>query len=618
MKPGNLQYRKNGILAFFIIGGLILLINILKLQLFTPVYKKQAVKNAIKKEIITPVRGSIYDRNGKLLVGNQRSYDLMVIPREVKNLDTAALALYTETDFDYLVLRLKKAKRYSLRRPSILVKSIEKESGMKLLERIHQFPGIYLEERTSRHYPIPIAANVLGYIGSVPRSIIRKKPYYVKTDDIGITGVEQTYEDTLRGQKGERYIHRDKHGKFQGSYEDGKNDIKAIAGKDLHLTLDADLQLYAEQLMNNKKGAVVAIEPSTGEILSLVSSPTYDPNLLIGRKRSKNFATLKTDSVLKPLMDRSLTGQYPPGSTFKLVNALIGLQEGAISSNTSFPCSHGWRFSPRLKIGCHSHRSPLNLNQSIAQSCNAYYCYTFQRVIDKNDETKINYQKWRKYVTSFGLGGYLNNDLHTGRKGKVPTLDYYNRQYRNSWKAPTVISLAIGQDALLVTPIQMANMCAAIANRGHFYTPHILSKIKGEPITNPQFTVPKKIDIEKRHFETVINGMQEVIEGKKGTAKNARVPGIEVCGKTGTAENFTKIDGKRVQLKDHSIFIAFAPKDNPKIALAVYVENAGWGSSFGSPIASLLIEKYLTDSVQRVDLEKKIMDANIIEQDDRY
>lgn len=614
MKKGNLQSRKNGVLITFILGGLILLINILKLQLFTPSYKKLAEKNVVRKEIIYPVRGSIYDRNGELLVGNQRSYDLMVIPRMVKNLDTNALAEYTETPLEYLRYKLKRAKRYSPFLPSALVKSIEKESGMRLLERIHQFPGIYLEERTARHYPLPIAANVLGYIGQVSPATIKKKPYYHRNDNIGITGVEKTYEDTLRGEKGYKYINKDVHSRSKGSYENGKNDLLSIPGKDLKLTLDANLQQYAEKLMQNKKGAIVAIEPSSGEILTLVSSPTYDPNLLIGRRRSKNYALLEKDT-LTPLYDRSLVGQYPPGSTFKLVNALIGLQEGAITPSTSFPCSHGWRFSPKLKVGCHSHRSPLSLKQSIAQSCNAYYCYTFQRLIDKNNNTKINYQKWADYVTSFGLGNFLNNDLHTGKRGLVPGVKYNDSRYPFSWKAPTVISLSIGQDALLVTPIQMANMCAAIANRGFFYTPHILSEINNTPIQIEKFTKPKKIDIDKRHFNTVIEGMFEVVNGKKGTAKNAKVKGIDICGKTGTAENFKIKNGKRVQLKDHSIFIAFAPKDDPKIALAVYVENAGWGSSYGSPIASLLIEEYLNGSVSRPELEKKMIEANLLDED---
>ena len=615
MKKGNLQSRRAGVLITFILGGIILLVNIFKLQLFTPAYKKLAEKNVVRKESIHSVRGSIYDRNGKLLVGNQRSYDLMVIPKNVKNLDTVALAEYTDTPLEYLRYKLKRAKRYSRILPSALVKNIEKESGMRLLERIHQFPGIYLEERTARHYPIPIAANVLGYIGRVSPTVISKKPFYDRNDNIGITGVEKTYEDTLRGEKGYRYINKDVHSREKGSYEDGKNDLASIPGKDLTLTLDADLQLYAEQLMQNKKGAIVAIEPSSGEILTLVSSPTYDPNLLIGRRRSKNYSILEKDT-LTPLYDRSLVGLYPPGSTFKLVNALIGLQEGVISTSTAFPCNHGWRFSPKLKVGCHAHRSPLNLKQSIAQSCNAYYCYTFQRLIDKNNNTRVNYEKWTEYVESFGLGNYLNNDLHTGKRGLVPDTKFYDARYPFSWKAPTVISLSIGQDALLVTPIQMANMCAAIANRGHFYTPHILAEVNNKPIQIENFTTPKKINIDKRHFETVINGMQEVVEGKKGTATNAKIDGIEICGKTGTAENFTRDkDGKRIQLKDHSIFIAFAPKDDPKIALAVYVENAGWGSSYGSPIASLLIEKYINGEITRPKLEEKIIEANLL--DDR-
>jgi len=614
LKKGNLQSRKNGVLITFILGGIILLINLFKLQLFTPAYKKLADNNVIRKEIVYPVRGSIYDRNGTLLVGNQRSYDLMVIPKMVKNLDTLALSKFTDTPLEYLRYKLKRAKRYSTHIPSTLVKSIEKESGMRLLERIHQFPGIYLEERTARHYPLPIAANVLGYIGQVPPSIIKKKPFYHRNDNIGITGVEKTYEDTLRGKKGIQLVNKDSRSRSKGAYENGKHDLKSTPGKDLTLTLDAKLQLYAEKLMQNKKGAIVAIEPTSGEILALVSSPTYDPNLLIGRRRSKNYALLAKDT-LTPLYDRSLVGLYPPGSTFKLVNALIGLQEEVISTNTTFPCNHGWRFSSKLKVGCHSHRSPLNLNQSIAQSCNAYYCYTFQRLIDQNNNTRVNYQRWTEYVESFGLGNFLNNDLHTGKRGKVPSVKYNDSRYPFSWKAPTVISLSIGQDALLVTPIQMANMCAAIANRGHFYTPHILSKVNKKPIEIEKFVTPKKIDIDKRHFETVIKGMYEVVNGKKGTAKNAKIDGIAICGKTGTAENFKIIDGKRVQLKDHSIFIAFAPKDNPKIALAVYVENAGWGSSYGSPIASLLIEEYINGTITRPELEQKIMEANLVDED---
>jgi len=481
LKKGNLQSRKNGVLITFILGGIILLINLFKLQLFTPAYKKLADNNVIRKEIVYPVRGSIYDRNGTLLVGNQRSYDLMVIPKMVKNLDTLALSKFTDTPLEYLRYKLKRAKRYSTHIPSTLVKSIEKESGMRLLERIHQFPGIYLEERTARHYPLPIAANVLGYIGQVPPSIIKKKPFYHRNDNIGITGVEKTYEDTLRGKKGIQLVNKDSRSRSKGAYENGKHDLKSTPGKDLTLTLDAKLQLYAEKLMQNKKGAIVAIEPTSGEILALVSSPTYDPNLLIGRRRSKNYALLAKDT-LTPLYDRSLVGLYPPGSTFKLVNALIGLQEEVISTNTTFPCNHGWRFSSKLKVGCHSHRSPLNLNQSIAQSCNAYYCYTFQRLIDQNNNTRVNYQRWTEYVESFGLGNFLNNDLHTGKRGKVPSVKYNDSRYPFSWKAPTVISLSIGQDALLVTPIQMANMCAAIANRGHFYTPHILSKVNKKPI----------------------------------------------------------------------------------------------------------------------------------------
>ncbi|MGB0427560.1 MAG: penicillin-binding protein 2, partial [Flavobacteriales bacterium] len=563
-------------------ASILLLVNMFQLQVLSPEYKDRAEKNVIKKETIYPARGSVYDRHGKLLVGNQRAYDLMVVPNLVEQLDTLLLAERSKTSIERLRKRLKQAKRYSRHLPSILVKGIEKETGMLLLESIHRFEGIYLEERTSRIYPIPIASNVLGYIGRVSPAKIKSDSYYHQNDNIGKTGIEKTFETYLRGKKGYQYVYKNVHNQTMGQYKDGEDDLETQSGANINLTLDSDLQQYAESLMQNKRGAVVAIEPKSGELLALVSSPTYDPNLMVGRQRSKHYGLLEQDSLI-PLFDRSLIGQYPPGSTFKLVNALIALEEGVISPNTTFSCHHGWRYSPKLKVGCHAHRSPLALKQSIAQSCNAYYCSVFQRLIDRNNTTKTEFKTWETYVRSFGLGNYLNNDLHVGQPGHVPNVAYYDAKYPHLWKSPTVITLSIGQDALLTTPIQMANMCAAIANRGFFYTPHILKSVENHSEAGSKFKTKKEIDIKKRHFEAVIDGMQAVVEGKKGTAKNARLKGLSICGKTGTAENFKKINGEIVQLKDHSIFIAFAPKENPKIALAVYVENAGWGSSYASP-----------------------------------
>ena len=378
----------------------------------------------------------------------------------------------------------------------------------------------------------------------------------------------------------------------------------AVNGKDLELSIDIQLQEYAEQLMLNKKGAIVAIEPATGEILTLVSSPFYDPNLLIGRSRSPNFNRMYKDQD-KPLFDRSLLAEYPPGSTFKLLNALVGLQEEVIYSGTRFSCDEGWRFSAKLKVGCHAHRSPLNLVESITQSCNAYYCNTFRRIVEKYPTAAEGYDNWRNHILSFGLGNFLNNDLYNGRKGRVPSVEFYNKQYgERRWKAPTVISLAIGQDALVVSPIQMANMCAAIANRGYYYTPHIVRKIAGEFLNDSTYTIPKYTSVDKKHFTTVIDGMERVFTSKHGTAKTARLKGIEVCGKTGTAEN--------PHGEDHSIFIAFAPKKSPQIAIAVYVENGGWGSTWAAPIASLMIEKYLTGKVSNTKQEAFILNGNLM------
>ena len=603
------KYKDRRLFFYFLFGVsiLILLLRLVNIQIIDSSYKLSANNNVIKAVKLYPERGYIYDRNGTLLVSNQRAFDLMVIPRQVKKMDTLTFCRIIDIEKDYFDNQLKKATRYSRNRSSIFIKEVSKQTASKIQEQLYQFSGFYLQERTMREYPEKSAAHLLGYVSQVPDYILKKNDYYKKNDNYGMTGVENSYEKELRGTQGVKYVIRDVWNAPKGSFENGKYDSIAVNGKDLELTIDNELQKYAEQLMQNKKGSIVAIEPGTGEILALVSSPYYDPNLLIGRSRSPNFNRMYKDAN-KPLFDRSLLAEYPPGSTFKLLNALIGLQEDVIYSGTRFSCDMGWRFSPKLKIGCHAHDSPLNLTESIAQSCNAYYCNTFRRIIEKYNNAEKGYDNWRNHILSFGLGNFLNNDLYTGRKGRVPSVDFYNRQYgKKRWKAPTVISLAIGQDALVVSPIQMANMCAAIANRGYYFTPHVVRKIGGKALTDSTYTVAKQTSIDEKHFKTIIHGMEKVYTGKYGTAKTAQVKNIEICGKTGTAEN--------PHGEDHSIFIAFAPKDKPQIAIAVYIENGGWGSTWAAPIASLIIEKYLTGQVNNTEREHFILSGNLMDKE---
>ena len=600
------KYRNRRLFFYILFGAsiLVLLLRLINIQIIDSSYILSANNNVIKAVKLYPERGYIYDRNGTLLVSNQRAFDLMVIPRQVKKMDTLTFCRIIDIEKDYFNNQLKKATRYSRNRASIFIKEISKQTAAKIQEQLYEFSGFYLQERTMREYPEKSAAHLLGYVSQVPDYILKKNDYYKKNDNYGMTGVENSYEKELRGTQGVKYVIRDVWNTPKGSFQNGKYDSIAVNGKDLELTIENKLQKYAEQLMQNKKGSIVAIEPGTGEILALVSSPYYDPNLLIGRSRSPNFTRMYNDPN-KPLFDRSLLAEYPPGSTFKLLNALIGLQEDVIYSGTHFSCDMGWRFSPKLKIGCHAHNSPLNLTESIAQSCNAYYCNTFRRIIEKYNSAEEGYDNWRNHILSFGLGNFLNNDLYTGRKGRVPSVDFYNRQYgKKRWKAPTVISLAIGQDALVVSPIQMANMCAAIANRGNYFTPHIVRKIDGKAISDSTYTVAKHTSIDEKHFSTIIQGMEKVYTGHHGTAKTARVKNIEICGKTGTAEN--------PHGEDHSIFIAFAPKDKPQIAIAVYIENGGWGSTWAAPIASLMIEQYLTGQVNNTEREHFILSGNLM------
>jgi penicillin-binding protein 2 len=590
----------------FVIGGLfatvliIFLIRLFSIQVIDDSYKTSSENNVLRKEVDYPSRGLVFDRNNTLIVYNEAAYDLMITPNQLKELDTTLLCTILKMDTLDLLNRINKAKNYSNYKASVFMKQISVETYANLQEHLYLFPGFYARPRTLRKYPINAASHIVGYVGEVSKKTVKKFPYYGEGDYIGISGIEKAYEDYLRGEKGLKYKLKDVHNNIKGSLENGNFDKPSVAGTNLTSTIDIYLQKYGEMLMKNKRGSIVAIEPSTGEILCLVSSPNYNPNELVGRKRNKNYLRLNNDTLEKPLFNRASLAQYPPGSTFKLINALIGLQEKTLSPQTLFSCNNGFVYGDEKRtMKCHPHRSPLNLTESIATSCNAYYCNVYKDIIEKYPNTYDGYNNWRNHVMSFGLGNWLNNDLPTGQKGHVPSESYYDNIYgKKRWKALTNLSLSIGQDALLSTPIQMANMTAAIANRGYYYTPHIVKEIENDSI-DLRFKTKRLTTIDQKHFETIILGMKDVVEDTElGTSNNAKIDGIVICGKTGTAQN--------PHGEDHSIFIAFAPMENPKIALAVYVENGGWGSTWAVPIASLMIEQYLTGTISRSLLEEKI------------
>ena len=602
--------RKALLPSIIIIATLVITGKLFYLQILDDSYVKKSENNAIKIVYDYPERGYIYDRNGKLLVANQPSYDIMVVPREVKNLDTLELCnLLNISKIDF-IQKLEKAKVYSPRLPSIFLPQLNKAEYAAFQEKIRKFEGFYIQKRALRDYQVNVAANVFGYIAQVNDKIIESNPYYKSGDLMGMQGVEKTYEDILRGVKGVKYRQRDKFNKDIGSYKDGLYDTIAIQGSDITIGLDIELQQYGEELMQNKRGGIVAIEPSTGQILALVTAPSYDPSILVGRERSKNYTKLWKDTLAMPLYDRGLLAEYPPGSPFKILTGLIGLQEGVINEKTAFMCNHGFFYGRGAFMKCHD-SGAIQLHKAIYKSCNTYFANTFKLVIDKHGPKK-GVTVWSDHLKSFGLGNFMGYDLPAGRKGHVPTSNYYDRWYPNGgWRSTTIISNSIGQGEVLMTPIQLANMMATVANRGHYYTPHIIKKIEGHEI-DKKFTTKHETTIDKKHFEPVVNGLFDVYN--LGTAASLRTPDIEIAGKTGTAENFTKINGKRTQLTDHSVFVAFAPKENPKIALAVFVENGYWGGRYAGPIATLMIEKYIRgsrDSIKRKDLEKRMLEANL-------
>ncbi|MFC0603970.1 penicillin-binding protein 2 [Winogradskyella pulchriflava] len=600
--------RKLLLLTTVILVGLVFIARLFYLQLYGGYEYDIFEDSAIKKEYNYPKRGYVYDRNGKLLVANQPSYDVMVIPREVEPMDSLELNEFCnllKISKEEYNKKLERATNYSPRLPSPFVPQLSKTDYAVLQEKMRKFEGFYIQKRSLRSYQTTIGANVLGDIGEVNRRTIEKDPYYKLGDLIGKQGVEKSYEEILRGTKGIKFIQKDRFNKNIGPYKDGIYDTLPKPGKDITITIDSELQAYGELLMRHKRGGIVAIDPKSGEILAMVTGPSYNPNILVGRERSKNYTKLHYDTIAKPLFDRGLLAQYPPGSPFKVINALVGLQENVVEPNDKVSCRMGYYYGSRRLTGCHHHRSPVNMNDGIAQSCNAYFVTVYRKIIDKYKDAGEGMNNWANHVKSFGLGNYLGYDLQIGKRGRIPDGDYYDRAYGdNRWGSTYIVSNAIGQGEVEATPIQLANMAAAIGNRGYYYTPHIIKEIEGDTIPS-KYTTPNYTTIDKEHFEPVIQGMFDVYN--KGTASTLRIPGIEICGKTGTAENFVKIDSVKTQLTDHSIFVAFAPKDNPKIAIAVFVENGYWGSRFAGRMASLMIEKYIKGHITRKDMENWIL-----------
>ncbi len=595
--------------SIIVLIGITFIVRLSYLQIFSSPSNQILEDTAIKAIYDYPERGYIYDRTGKLLVANQPAYDVMVIPREVKPLDTLEFCSLLGIDKERFIDRLQKARVYSPRLPSVLVPQLSKEDYARLQEKMRKYEGFYIQKRSLRYYDTQSAANVLGYISEVNEQDLKKNPYYVQGELTGRTGIEKQYEELLRGRKGVKYIQKDRFNRDIGPYKNGTLDTLPEQGTEIEISLDKDLQEYGERLMVGKRGGIVAIEPATGEVLTLISGPTYDPALLVGRERSKNYSKLHYDTISKPTWDRAILAEPSPGSPFKTLNALVALQEGVIKPETTFRCYNGF-YVGNVKRGCHCGGGVRNMNSGIYESCNAYFAGTFRKIYDKYATTDEGMDVWEKHIKSFGLGNYLGYDLPTGRPGRIPSKTYYDNVYGdNRWSSSFIISNSIGQGEVAATPIQLANMTAAIANRGYFYTPHLIKKIAGKPVEISKFTERKYTTIDPQHFEPIISGMANVY--KKGTAKWLKIPGIDIAGKTGTVENFILIDGVKTQLTDHSVFVAFAPVNNPKIALAVYIENGYYGGRYAGHIASLLIEKFLKGEITRKDLEKRMLEKTL-------
>jgi penicillin-binding protein 2 len=597
----NQYSNRSGIVkVIFLAIGVLFVLRLSMLQLFDKEYKVKAENQSLRNVTQYPARGLMYDRNGELLVYNEAVYDLMVIPRMVKDLDTNYFCHAVGITRQSFNERMEKAYKFSPYSASIFMKQISKEDFGRWENLLYRFKGFYVSKRTLRLYGKPIAAHVLGYVGEVNDQEIKEDRYYKQGDYIGKSGLEASYEKELRGIKGKKIMHVDVHNREIGPYMHGQMDTLPREGMNLYTTLDAELQEYAEMVMANKRGCIVAIEPSTGEVLTLLSAPCYDPNLLVGRIRGENFARLSSD-ISKPLFNRALQAKYPPGSIFKVAQAMIALHLGVITPTTGFVCDK--------IIGCHGHPSARSVQEAIKMSCNPYFYYTYRRVIQQGKyknaakDSQYGLTVWHDYMLRFGFGQRLGIDLPNVKSGNIPDTAFYNRWYgKNRWSFITIYSNSIGQGEVEVVPLQMANLACIVANRGYFYTPHLVRYYGPDSIKNPAFYEKHETGIERQYFDIAARGMYDVVHGAGGTAHKADVPGLDVCGKTGTAENYGN---------DHSVFIAFAPRDNPKIAVAVYVENAqGGGGTWAAPIASLIIEKYINGEVKRKEFEKYYIDVN--------
>ncbi|MBP5625505.1 MAG: penicillin-binding protein 2 [Bacteroidales bacterium] len=598
--------RKNRLLfGLFAIAGL-LLVKLFYIQIINDKYKRDASNNSMVYNYIYPPRGVIYDRNGEILVGNEVCYDISVTPRDVAPFDTLALAEALGVEADFIRERMAYYRTYRTRigwQTLTLLKHIPQENYIRFVEEAYRFPGFKAEVRSVRQYPFNAGGNLLGYISEVDADFIQKHPDYRSGDYVGKTGLEAAMEENLRGVKGYHIYLRDSRNRVQSPYKDGEEDKEAEPGKDVVSTIDAHLQQYGQRLMEGKVGSVVAIEPSTGEILAMVSSPGIDVDVLsdIG----KHYGAISRDPR-KPMFNRTVMASYPPGSVFKLINGLIGLQEGVLQPSNMYPCNYGFPYGNNRRLGCHGHASPLNLLSAIATSCNGYFCYVFRNILDnkKYKNTAEALDKWREYVLSFGFGRKLGSDFPSELGGNIPTSSFYDKIYgKGAWRFQTVISLSIGQGEIGATPLQIANLAAIMANRGYYYIPHIVKDSDGIEI-DPKYKERQYTLVDTTHFHTAVEGMYMAVNGggsAGGTAFSARIPGLDVCGKTGTAQN--------PHGKDNSVFICFAPKDNPKIAVAAYVENAGFGATWALPVASLMLEKYLNGEIspERQYMEDRMM-----------
>jgi len=603
--------RKNLLIWITIITSIIFTSRLAYLQLSNDFYRLASNNNAIQELAIYPERGLIFDRNGNLIVSNQPTYDLELIPENLSEFDTLELSEILGINKNNLINKINDAYNYSTKIPSIIKSQITREENALIQEKIWKYNGFYLAKKSTREYIYPVASNVIGYIGEVSPIELEKDKYYKKGENIGKQGIEKYYENELRGTKGKKFLQKNRFNKVIGPYNNSRNDIPAKQSNNLTLTIDAELQKYAEELMKNKRGGIVVIEPKTGEILSLVSSPIYNLNILLGNKRSENYNSLLKDTINKPLFDRALQAQYSPGSPLKVLNALIGLQENVINNNTSFTCYGGHYYARNSFMRCHNKPGTISdLKTGIYNSCNTYFAKTYKRIIEKYESPAEGIDSWSNHLKSFGLGDYLGYDLPIGKTGFIPESNYYNRLYgEDRWGASTIISNSIGQGEVLTTPIQMANIVSAIANRGFYIKPHFVKKIDNDILNSFE---RKYTSINEENFDIVINGMFDVVE--KGTARIAKVNNLKIAGKTGTIENFTIINNERKQLTDHSTFIGFAPIDNPQIAISVFIENGYWGSRWAAPIASLIIEKYINGDVNRKWLEQRMLNGSLLEE----